>query len=646
MVLVIIGILVTQIPTSASSDRQIPLGGSRFDAKSSLQDGTPVPSPLPVGVSDDGLYGLFSNPLYQGLWLVDLTEGNGTALSDAAGAGRYASFSEDDLYVCYKSFQRAQGDQLQASMLFDMRQQRIVNLSSWVELAGIPSVAQDGTVAYTAGTKLHVLDPSGASDEFDLGLYTNLIAISPDGSMVAFCDEQEQVTLLSLEDASRRLITDRPAAYWNPQFSPSGVRLLVNTINGDIAWTDVSLDGGPVEVLGKGENAIWVSEDAVCMLEKEIVETQSVVASHRVLVNPVTRESTRTLLGRGDVQAAFSGDTVLLTTPDLVGLYTVSKGGLISSEAVSVPTCPLANLDTATYSPAGFVKSALTGVPYVHQVYDTPDSFNGYWACSATSALMALQSFNILPIHTITVSYPYSHISNYGWYISSAYSYNGYTYNLSANDASGNPAYGGYGFMYRTDGSIRTRMSTYITQHGATSSVDDSPSWSEFTTDIDTGYPVVFRTMLTEAGHYVTGTGYVSGYHTGIFNDPYGNKNSGYMNYSGAGAYYDWPGYNNGYQNLTQVLSFIYCRHSAADLSASVSPTTTPKGGTVTANWSGFTGNVNVKVMKGGAFWVYANTNVAGTGSQVLDTGVSSPVWEIRNDYFLVSTVFGGSISC
>jgi len=53
------------------------------------------------------------------------------------------------------------------------------------------------------------------------------------------------------------------------------------------------------------------------------------------------------------------------------------------------------------------------------------------------------------------------------------------------------------------------------------------------------------------------------------------------------------------------------------------------RGGVVRANWSGFTGNVNVAVYKGSAFWVHAVTNVAGTGYQDLDT----TGWELRSDY-------------
>ncbi|MBV5327355.1 MAG: hypothetical protein JZU65_06910, partial [Chlorobium sp.] len=62
----------------------------------------------------------------------------------------------------------------------------------------------------------------------------------------------------------------------------------------------------------------------------------------------------------------------------------------------------------------------------------------------------------------------------------------------------------------------------------------------------------------------------------------------------------------------------------------SVSPTTVIVGNSTTATWSGFTGNVNVKVYKGSTFFADANTNLSGaSGSQSLNT----TGWEPRTDY-------------
>jgi PKD repeat protein len=60
--------------------------------------------------------------------------------------------------------------------------------------------------------------------------------------------------------------------------------------------------------------------------------------------------------------------------------------------------------------------------------------------------------------------------------------------------------------------------------------------------------------MLTSSGHLIIAHGKVEGQHTLIFNDPYGDKNSyGYPSYDGKNVYYDWPGYNHGYENLNGV---------------------------------------------------------------------------------------------
>jgi hypothetical protein len=104
-------------------------------------------------------------------------------------------------------------------------------------------------------------------------------------------------------------------------------------------------------------------------------------------------------------------------------------------------------------------------------------------------------------------------------------------------------------------------MRDYIINHGLSSAVDRSPSWTELQTEIANDDPFVILNMLTPAGHYIVCIGYFDNMYTGIFNDPYGNKNTpGYPSYDGISAMYDWPGYNNGYQNLNTVHCFIYCR--------------------------------------------------------------------------------------
>ncbi|MEM4160608.1 MAG: C39 family peptidase [Thermoplasmata archaeon] len=203
----------------------------------------------------------------------------------------------------------------------------------------------------------------------------------------------------------------------------------------------------------------------------------------------------------------------------------------------------------------------IQNVPYIHQVYDTPDWFNGHWACGATSAMMAIAYYGILPHWDCNVSVPYPHVSHWGRYICEIYTYNGYTYNIGSADPSGNIAYGGYGYITQNHWEdTKGHMAEYFVKHGLGSSVDWSPTWAELKAEIDAGHPVVLLTSLTNAGHYVLAVGYYSNQYSVIVNDPYGNKNQGYMNYNGAYVTYDWPGYNYGNANLNTVHCFIYAR--------------------------------------------------------------------------------------
>jgi hypothetical protein len=79
-------------------------------------------------------------------------------------------------------------------------------------------------------------------------------------------------------------------------------------------------------------------------------------------------------------------------------------------------------------------------VPYIHQLWDTPDEFNGSWACGPTSALMILSYYGLLAAKPIQVSTPTPHTSLYGWYVSHDFSYRGKTFSETANTKTGSGA--------------------------------------------------------------------------------------------------------------------------------------------------------------------------------------------------------------
>jgi hypothetical protein len=57
-------------------------------------------------------------------------------------------------------------------------------------------------------------------------------------------------------------------------------------------------------------------------------------------------------------------------------------------------------------------------VPHIHQLWDTPENFDGHWACGPTSSAMVLAYYGLLEAHPIKVKVPGQGVrsSEFGWY--------------------------------------------------------------------------------------------------------------------------------------------------------------------------------------------------------------------------------------
>lgn len=179
-------------------------------------------------------------------------------------------------------------------------------------------------------------------------------------------------------------------------------------------------------------------------------------------------------------------------------------------------------------------------MPYIHQVYDTPNDFAGYWACGPTSTVMAVQHFNRLPAWPVTVNIPSKHTSDYGAYVAYKYTAFGTTFNRMQTDSQGKAAYGAYGWCTDGGGGWAWRMQDYAKKHQLSSDFASSSSFSAIKNAIDAGKVVVLSTQLTSAGHIITVKGYTADGKL-IVNDPYGNKTLGtYPNYKGGDTVYGY----------------------------------------------------------------------------------------------------------
>ncbi len=537
-----------------------------------------------------------------GVYVYDLAAQTLVRLTDAPGSGAWVAWSPDGRGLGFKILQPAAGDGFppQIPAVYRTDSQTVEPLLPATCRAGVPSFSADGRVAFTVGNEAWIADAGGdVIARHDLGHYVNLARLSPDGTRLAYNGPDEQIWVLDVATGDRERLTDGTAACFNPVWSPDGRKLAVETVAGSLLAVDLS--SRLTFSLGPGSRPCWTPDG------RHVFFTQTVLSKHleiessdlycvrfdgkgktRLTSSPDEHEAGGNLSPDGSRLAYVSLKTgrlhvarVTAVAPASAGETAAYRMGDIQEVALpeSAETIPVAAeaLSVSGRQLAAQVQAvprsicAMLDVPYLHQVYDTRDDFTKkHSACGASAALMALNYSETLPYWDCTCASPTSHVSHYGQYVSKIYTNNGVVYNIS--NGVDTTEFGGYGYITQNDWEeTRGWMRQYILNHGKSSGtgVDWSPTWDELKTEINDGSPFVVLTLLTTAGHYITAIGYYDNQYTAIFNDPYGDHNRpGYPNYYGAGAKYDWPGYNNGYSNLNVVGAFIYCRDSACNVGA------------------------------------------------------------------------------
>ena len=533
---------------------------------------------IPLDLTHDGKWILVTDPLRYNLTLYNTQTEESIEITNSRGAGYYASFSADENYVCYKYIKKNKNGQIESSpAVFNLKTLKTTLLGEPSKITGTPAVSTDGKIAYTIENELIILNPDNS--EFlrkNIGFHVNLMMFSPDGSSLVYPDAKQQMVELNLQSMETGKITNnQEESFWGPSFSPNGEFLSYQSAGGKLYVYEKK--NKKTYSLGEGENASWVNEKSLRFIHKysdgkEITKTESFSWQ-------TDQKSVKSLaLVQGETDVRFKGSYAVEIEKGTLGLIKIdenNKSLLIYGKKInqllnkSEEKINSIQKEYKQYKAADII---LSGVATIHQVYDTPNWFNGHWACGATSACMALTYYDLLSDWDCTVSVPYSHVSHYGNYICETYTYNGHTFNIEGDDASGNPATGGYGYIIQNDWeNTRGHMAEYISYHGPQSSADLSASITKARTEINNKNPFVVLNLLTTSGHYITCIGYDPDQYTLIFNDPYGNKNTtGYPSYDGTAVYYDWPGYNYGNQNLNTVGCYIYARMDTGKFSNAI----------------------------------------------------------------------------
>ena len=252
---------------------------------------------------------------------------------------------------------------------------------------------------------------------------------------------------------------------YRPSWSPDGAAIVLEE-GGTLSVVDAATDTLITRVSGR--HARWA--DARTLVYDDTVTTQDLgfeegrsayaIDSASLRALDVTTGRVAVLLDDSSFHPRFPAPL-----PDGSLLFVDTQDGSLWRLAAGVPTLVLAGTAAPrrTAAPPDYGTVA-TDVPYMHQLWDTPDDFDGGWSCGPTSCVQTISKWGILPNADITTSWPYAHTSHWGWYIPNNYTFNGYTYDTWGVAASSN-CQGAHGFVCREyGGAVWDYMVTFLNQ--------------------------------------------------------------------------------------------------------------------------------------------------------------------------------------
>jgi len=510
---------------------------------------------------------VFTNQMGTSLYLTN--DGITKELFSSPGCGIYYMLSPDKSIIGFKEIL---DNGTQVSALLDLSTGEITLLNSPVSQCGQVSFDSNGDIAFSVGNDIHVMtNPLGNNRKIKIipiETYTNITAISSDGSSIAYSDSKGYIYILDIQSQKRIRISNPGCMV--PLWSPAGVKLCYSSLNGKLFVFDSQTK--ETYALGNGIDPVWMQDGLSLVTVRQEIQQDNLINSDLYQISYNGKESiqltntkdifeTEPSIGiNGNViYRAYNNDklyeaAVYQKTLKVSAAIEINSGNIIKQRNVKETSIQ----SEADVPPAHIkIPSAVQTIemPYVNQVYDTPPGFGnlGSSACGPTSAIMVIAYYNLLPPWNLQVYYPTKHTNGYGNYVLGQYQFNGQVF----------PS-GGYGFMWYTSSDPYHSMTFYYREHRLAASELDAPSLDTVISEVSAGYPYTLCNGLTSAGHIIVIIGAGNQVGTVVCNDPYGNKNSGsYPSYNGKDVKYDWPGYNNGHENLNNSWWGVSVRYHA-----------------------------------------------------------------------------------
>lgn len=500
----------------------------------------------PPVVSEDGRRVALTRWDRVGLWAWDLDTGAVETVSEARGAGFHPVWDGEELL--FKAVVGGAQPEQQA-LRWDGEAVRVLDRGPRV---GQPEPLPWGGALWARGDLLVTGDGARASALGRLG-DVDLVEPDPAGERLAWVDGSGRLMVRPLAGGEARALTATGAGA-HPRWSSDGALLLLHGHDGAIRVLDP--DTGAVRASVEGRNARWVPGERRLVFDRVETGRQGedpspyLIRSSSLWSLDLEDGAVEPLLEDPALHPRYP--TPLGDTGDL--LFVDTRSGELWLLDDGRPRRARSAPPSETAPPPPDFTAVAVSVPYMHQLWDTPDDFDGSWSCGPTSCVQVLGAYSTLPDATITCSWPYSHSSPWGWYIPNAYSYGGYTYD-AWGEAAAAWVQGAHGYICREyGGAVWAYMTAFMSQHGVSSS-QVGADFSHVVSQTDAGYPMYASAYVLGYGHIIAVRGYLSSggsaIHTLVVNDPYGNAGSGdWGNYDGEGIAYDWPGYNNGYLEI------------------------------------------------------------------------------------------------
>jgi hypothetical protein len=527
-----------------------------FEAENTGYFISPVETPFGIVFTDN-----YASKLYL------LNQNSVKTLVESPGCGRYFSISPDGNLIVFKSIR---SDGKQAPAVYNLSLNKTEVLSAYSDLSSQAILSDKGDAVFfnsasscvKSNTSDKTIRPLKVSSE-----YSNITAISPDGIYVVYDNDQKNLILQNISSGEETTLPNDGKGVIYPKWSPDSKKILFQ--NRDMELLVYLPDEQKLYKIGKGGAGNWDAGSSFIVFQRTITDTENfILKSSDLFISDYNGAHIRQITFTNEIfemtpSFTRNGD-ILYQTYDkrqiIRAKLDTSNQNIESSEIVlDNPQ----DLKPTFYGFEEFTKNKAivrlsNPVPYVHQLYDAPTGRNGNAACAPTTSVMAAAYYNRLPKWPIAANnYPSvtgsNHFNDYSGYVLDRYRYNEHTFDAYSSTKN---AYGGYAYMWVSPWSSPGSggMQAFQNHHAMASGSYVWTTGCTFTktqTEINGQWPHSICSWITMSGHLTLAVGYVVGQHTVIFNDPWGDKNTpGYPSYDGDDAYYDWPGYNNGYQNL------------------------------------------------------------------------------------------------